>query len=201
MKGVLLFWRLVSAAKVQLLRRRYPAQSFCIGASSRLHASARLRVYAIPEGSIRIGERSAVRGELLALGRSGQIEIGDDCYIGKHSYLWAVARITVGNRVLIAHNVNILDNLTHPLSARDRHRHAVQIMSGVHPSDFDLGERPVWIGDDAWIGTGAIILRGVKIGEGAIIGAGAVVTDDVPAWTIAVGNPARPLRQLEPHER
>ncbi len=201
MKGVLLLWATVSAVKVGLLRRRYPEKNFSIGTTSRLHATARLRIYGLPNGAIQIGEGTAVRGELLALGRSGRIKIGNHCYVGKNSYLWAVDQITIGDRVLIAHNVTILDNLTHPLAAGERHRQARMIMAGVHPVDIDLGERPVSIGDDAWIGAGAIVLRGVTIGTGAIVGAGAVVTEDVPSWTIVAGNPARPIRVLGIDER
>jgi acetyltransferase-like isoleucine patch superfamily enzyme len=54
--------------------------------------------------------------------------------------------------------------------------------------EYRLGK--VEIGDDAVIGTRAIILPGVKVGPGAVVGAGAVVTRDVPARTLAVGNPA-----------
>ena len=50
------------------------------------------------------------------------------------------------------------------------------------------------LGHDVWIGHGAVLLPGVSMGNGAVAGAGAVVTKDVPAWTVAVGNPARPLR-------
>lgn len=50
------------------------------------------------------------------------------------------------------------------------------------------------IGNDVWTGHGATILPGVSIGDGAIIGAGAVVARDVPAYAIAVGNPARVAR-------
>ena len=56
--------------------------------------------------------------------------------------------------------------------------------------------RPIIVGDNVWIGTRAIILPGVTIGDGAVIGAGAVVTKDVPARSVAAGNPARILRTL-----
>jgi acetyltransferase-like isoleucine patch superfamily enzyme len=50
--------------------------------------------------------------------------------------------------------------------------------------------------DGAWIGGGAIILDGVRIGKNAVVGAGAVVTRDVPDYCVAVGNPARVVRNL-----
>ena len=48
-----------------------------------------------------------------------------------------------------------------------------------------------------WIGAGAIILPGVTVGENAVIGAGSVVTHDVPANTVAAGNPAKIIRKIE----
>jgi virginiamycin A acetyltransferase len=51
------------------------------------------------------------------------------------------------------------------------------------------------VGNDVWIGQNATILPGVHIGDGAIIGASAVVGNDVPAYTIVVGNPAKPVRK------
>src|SRR5437879_4366813 len=53
----------------------------------------------------------------------------------------------------------------------------------------------VIIGHDVWIGHAAIMLPGRRIGTGAVIGAGAVVTKDIPAYAVAVGNPARVIRQ------
>ncbi len=53
---------------------------------------------------------------------------------------------------------------------------------------------PVRIGRNCWIGMGAIILPGVTLAEGVIVGAGAVVTKDLDAFTVNVGNPARPVK-------
>lgn len=55
-------------------------------------------------------------------------------------------------------------------------------------------EAPVRIGGNCFVGGGSIILPGVTIGDGSIIGAGSVVFDDVPADSIAIGNPARVLK-------
>jgi acetyltransferase-like isoleucine patch superfamily enzyme len=57
---------------------------------------------------------------------------------------------------------------------------------------------PVTIEEDCWLGTGAIVLPGVRIGRGSIIGAGAVVTKDIPPLSLAVGIPARVVRQIVP---
>ena len=51
------------------------------------------------------------------------------------------------------------------------------------------------IGNDVWIGQNAVILAGVKIGDGVIIGANAVVGSDLPPYSVAVGNPAKVIRQ------
>jgi len=107
----------------------------------------------------------------------------------------------MGNRVLIAHNVTILDSLTHPIGARARHEHFKYIITEGYPDRIDLGERAVDIGDDVWIGCMSVVLRGVSLGRGAIVGAGSVVTENVPPWTLAAGNPARIIRELDGDER
>jgi maltose O-acetyltransferase len=55
----------------------------------------------------------------------------------------------------------------------------------------------ITIGDKVWIGGGAIMLPGVAIGANTVVGAGAVVTRDLPANVVAVGNPARVVRELD----
>lgn len=64
--------------------------------------------------------------------------------------------------------------------------------SMVHVHDSN-GERtaPIVIGDDVWVAHGAIIEPGVTIGQGSVISAGSVVMNDVPPWSLAVGNPAK----------
>jgi acetyltransferase-like isoleucine patch superfamily enzyme len=57
---------------------------------------------------------------------------------------------------------------------------------------------PVEIGHGVWIGCNAVVLSGARIGNGAVIGAGAVVRDEVPPYAIAVGNPARVVRERIP---
>lgn len=51
------------------------------------------------------------------------------------------------------------------------------------------------IGNDVWIGAASIVISGVSIGDGCIIGAGSVVTKNIPPYHVAVGNPARVLKQ------
>jgi acetyltransferase-like isoleucine patch superfamily enzyme len=67
-------------------------------------------------------------------------------------------------------------------------------------TDHDGMARPVRIGDNVWIGFDAVILPGVTIGQGSIVGARSVVAEDVPPFTVAAGNPARVIKQLEPCE-
>ena len=60
------------------------------------------------------------------------------------------------------------------------------------------GTAEVVLGDNVWIGDSAIVCKGVHIGDNTIVGAGAVVAGDLPANSIAVGNPARVIKQLDP---
>jgi acetyltransferase-like isoleucine patch superfamily enzyme len=98
--------------------------------------------------------------------------------------------VTIGNRVLISHNVFIVDNQTHPVNAETRHHQFKAKFGFPFPQNMDLEEKPIVIEDDVWIAANSIILRGVHIGKGAIVGAGAVVTKNVPAGKLVAGNPA-----------
>lgn len=167
----------------------------CVSApGSRIMPSARIINIFGESGRIQIGKNAVVSGELLVFAHGGQINIGEWTFVGPGSRVWSGASIQVGDRVLISHNVNIFDNLTHPLDAETRHEHFKRMMTSGHPRDVDLGDRPVVIGDDAWIGAGACVLRGITIGKRAVVGAGSVVTRDVPDDTTVAGNPAVVVR-------
>lgn len=179
--------------------KRILRQPTCVlGSRTRLGMSASIFNGAAESRAITVGTNSVVKGELLVFPHGGRIAIGDWCYVGEGARIWSAESIEIGNRVMLSHNVNIFDSLTHPLSARLRHHHFRNIATAGHPKSIDLGERPVRIGDDAWICAGATVLRGVTVGRGAIVGAGAVVTKDVEPWTLVGGNPARVIRNLDP---
>lgn len=172
-----------------------------LGDGAKLMPSARIRNIRGDTRRIKVGNHTLVAGELLVFSHGGDISIGEWCYIGEGARVWSSGAIHIGDRVLISHNVNIFDSLTHPLSARQRHAQFKAIMQFGHPRSIDLGERPVSVGNDVWIGANACVLRGVTIGEGAIVGAGAVVTHDVPPFTLVAGNPACVIRELALDER
>jgi acetyltransferase-like isoleucine patch superfamily enzyme len=181
--------------------RRLAGRATCeLAAGALLLPGARVLNASGSSARIRIGARSLIEGELFVFAHGGQITIGHSCFVGPGTRVWSAGGITIGDRVLISHNVNIFDSLTHPLSPRARHAQFQAIATTGHPKSIELDEEPVTIGDDAWIGAGAIILKGVSVGAAAVIGAGAVVTHDVPAATIVAGNPARAVRTLSTAE-
>jgi len=182
------------------LLRRIVGRPTCLRAEhTQLASSARIINMSRLSSNIRLGAHSVVKGEMLVFAHGGRITFGEWCYLGEGSRVWSGAAITVGDRVLISHNVNIIDNLTHPMNARARHQHFRQIVERGHPRHIDLDDRPILIGNDVWIGTGTIVLRGVTIGDGAVIGAGSVVTRDIPPLSVAGGNPATVIRELIPN--
>lgn len=182
--------------------RKLTGRATCsVAPGARLLRSARIRNIRGDSDCIRIGTKSLIAGELLVFRHGGRIDIGEWCYVGENSRIWSASSIRIGQRVLISHDVNIIDSLTHPLNLRKRHEQFRAIVSRGHPNIIDLDEKPIAIEDDAWVGAGAIILRGTKIGKGAVVGAGAVVTNDVPDFCIVAGNPAQVIRELGDDER
>ncbi|MEW2612452.1 sugar O-acetyltransferase [Streptomyces sp. NPDC047880] len=110
------------------------------------------------------------------------ISIGARTFVNYNLTALDVARITIGEDCQIGPNVQLLTP-THPVEPEPRR-------------DKLEAARPIVIGDNVWLGGGVIVCPGVTIGDNAAVGAGAVVTRDVPANVVAVGNPARPVRNL-----
>jgi acetyltransferase-like isoleucine patch superfamily enzyme len=121
------------------------------------------------------------------------IHIGDNVSVNMNCTFVDCNKITVGNRVLIASNVQIY-TAAHPVELNERLTPGWTADSGAYFwRTFAL---PVTIGDDCWIGGGVIIVPGVTIGRGSVVGAGSVVTKDIPENSLAVGNPCRVVRKL-----
>jgi acetyltransferase-like isoleucine patch superfamily enzyme len=68
----------------------------------------------------------------------------------------------------------------------------------LHDLDCETPERaaPVHIGERVWIGADVLVLRGVTIGDDTVVGAGSIVTGDLPPRVLALGAPARPVREI-----
>jgi len=166
----------------------HAAKNCHMDVGARLMPEAVIDNFSGNRNDISIGKNSYIRGHLLTYGHGGRIAIGDWCYIGVRSTLWSMASVTIGNRVLIAHDVNIHDGTAHSLDAKQRHLHFRRIIETGHPVLPDdlpgIKSAPIVIEDDVWISFGVTILRGVTIGQRSVIAAGAIVTRDVPADTI-----------------
>lgn len=150
-------------------------------------------------GAITIGAESLCMGQFLVIPSGGRIAIGDWCYIGPDSKVWAMDEVKIGSRVFISHGVSIFDNNSHSFSAEERHdRYRELLKLGSHQVPEKVVHRPVTIEDDVWIGFSSAILKGVTVGKGAIVGACSVVTHDVEPYSIVVGNPARQVGTSRP---
>jgi maltose O-acetyltransferase len=108
-----------------------------------------------------------------------KVSIGDGVSIASFVHMWGNSGIEIGPRCMIASHVAIT-SVTHDPVAEQ--------MYGT------LVEAPVKIGADVWIGAHAVIFPGVTIGNHAVIAACAIVREDVPAYAVVAGQPARILR-------
>ena len=150
------------------------------------------------KSKLKIGNNTHVKGSLLVYPYGNGLQIGDNSYIGDNSIVRAASQIIIGNFVLIAHNVTIIDTDSHEIDYKERSASFVKmIKNGVEKCCGNVKTSPIIIEDNVWISYNVCILKGVTIGEGAIIGAGSVVTKDVPAWTLVVGNPAIVIKKIK----
>ncbi|MCX4855241.1 acyltransferase [Streptomyces canus] len=167
---------------------------FADGATEEQRAAQR-EVQRAVGGDSGIGERCYVAESAAVF--PDRLRLGDDSYIAAHAYV--TGELDTGSHCTLNPFTTVRGNVVLG--------HGVRI--GAHTSLLGFNhsmapDRPVFrqpltsrgirVGDDVWIGSHVIVVDGVTIGDHCVIGAGAVVTRDLPAWSVAAGNPARVLR-------
>lgn len=150
----------------------------------------RVRVWGRPvvqnAGSLLVHDRARLVSTIatleLAVGQSATLEIGARTFINYGCSIGASELITIGPRCSIGTYVIIMDNNYHRLEPERR--------------DERPPSAPIVLEENVWLGARVIVLPGVTIRAGSAIGAGSVVTRDIPARSLAVGQPARVIRDL-----
>lgn len=114
-------------------------------------------------------------GKNISIGYDVYYDVGNSYLINVEDNVWITSRC-----LLLCHKRDLLNyGIGDDVNKLPYIKSEINIKKGAH------------------IGMGSIIMPGVTIGEGAIIGAGSIVTKDIPAWTIAVGNPAKVVKTLK----
>jgi len=139
------------------------------------------RMDVVPFNKFVLGDYSTIEDFCTVNNGVGAVEIGSETRIGMSNVI--IGPVTIGNSVIFAQNV---------------------VMSGLNHSYEDITlpiskqkaiTAPITIEDECWIGANAVITAGVTIGKHSVIAAGSVVTKNVPPYSVAVGNPARVIKQ------
>lgn len=114
------------------------------------------------------------------------IHVGENFYANHGLVVLDAAPVTIGNHVMIGPNVGLY-TAGHPLDVARRN------------ACLEYA-KPITIGNNVWIGGGVQVMPGASIGDCAVVAGGSVVVHDIPAGTVAAGNPARVVRRLTPDE-
>ncbi|WP_044268856.1 acyltransferase [Bacteroides timonensis] len=136
-----------------------------------------------PINRFHLGTRSTIEEYTIVDNGVGDVIIGDHTRIGLRCTI--IGPVQIGNHVILAQNIAI-SGLNHRYEDPQLPIH----QQGVTTT-------PIQIGDDSWIGANSVITAGVNIGKHVVVGAGSVITKDIPDYSIAVGNPARVIKNFD----
>ncbi|MFI6424288.1 sugar O-acetyltransferase [Promicromonospora sp. NPDC050880] len=128
--------------------------------------------------------------------------LGEEAFVKPPLFVDYGENIHIGPRTFANYNLTALDVAPITIGADCQIGPGVQLLTPTHP--VEPGPRrdkleaalPITIGDNVWLGGGVVVCPGVTIGDNTVVGAGAVVTRDLPANVVAVGNPARVVREI-----
>ncbi|MEN1784052.1 MAG: acyltransferase [Bacteroidota bacterium] len=144
----------------------------------------RTRMDVLPWNGFELGDRSTIEDFSTVNNGVGAVTIGSDCRIGMGNTI--IGPVILKDRARTAQNV-VLSGLNH--SYED-----------VHTSIWkqQVTVAPITVGEDTWIGANCTVVAGVTIGKHCVIAGGSVVTKNIPSYSVAVGNPARIIKQYNP---
>ncbi|MFE2758109.1 sugar O-acetyltransferase [Actinosynnema sp. NPDC059335] len=158
-------------------------------------AAALLEDYRVACAAGRFEEARRLLAEVLG-------EVGEGVVVRPPLFVDYGENIRIGARTFVNFNLTALDVAAITIGEDCQIGPGVQLLTPTHPvepgprRDKLEAARPIVIGDNVWLGGGVVVCPGVTIGDNSVIGAGAVVTRDIPANVVAVGNPARVVREI-----
>ncbi|TWR31040.1 acyltransferase [Mucilaginibacter pallidiroseus] len=141
--------------------------------------NARLDLF--PFKNFEIGPNSIIEDFSVINNGVGDVIIGHHVGVGISNVI--IGPVTLGNYVMLAQHI-VFSGLNHGFADVTKPPRVQPVIT-----------KPIVVEDNVWIGANSTVTAGVKIGKNAIIGAGSVVTKDIPAYTVAVGNPARVIKK------
>lgn len=137
-----------------------------------------------PSRNIMIGEKTRISSFVVMKVNEGKLRIGNNCTINSFCFILAGEKgVDIGNDVLIGSNSSI-HALNYDYKSREK-----------HIVDQGTISKGITIEDDVWIGANTLIVDGVTISKGAVVGGGSVVTKDIPPYSLAVGVPAKVIKE------
>ena len=190
-----------------LICRQQSAKRFVPRAVSRTRRDLALLAARIRWRHVGFGSRCDVRrGLAIVLHSGGEISFGERCVLDRYLTVECAGELVVGARTIFGHHCTIAANesvrigedclIAEMVSIRD-HDHATSDPTRPYRTQGHV-TAAVLIGNNVWLGSKVVVVHGVHIGDNAVIGAGAVVTRDVPPNSLAVGVPARVVRERDP---
>lgn len=119
------------------------------------------------------------------------LQFGKNVQINDYVHITAMESVKIGNNVLLASKIYISDCSHGSYCGNENDSHPNST-----PAERPLFVKAVHIEDNVWLGEFVSVLPGVTIGKGTIVGANSVVAKSLPAYVIAVGTPAKPIKKF-----
>ncbi len=152
-----------------------------VNRKAKIRRTARMDIF--PYNRFEVGEYSIIEDFTLISNACGDVIMGKKVLIGCGSKI--IGPVTFEDNILIAQNV-VMSGINHDY---------LDTRKPIVEQGFSANE--IIIEDGVWVGAGVIVTAGVRIGKNSVIGAGSVVTKDIPAYSVAVGNPARVIKYFD----